>query len=296
VSAAPDSRVLYDRRVVLVVGKAQQQPKADFVEALRIEGLRVTFKVEKTDKPEPNKSEMAIYNLSAESRAALEGKDTPVLLMAGYASGVSQCFSGTARIVDSEKAGVDWVTRIRCGDWERPYCTAQVSNSFKAGTTAREIVTYAAGQLVKDKGNLEQVYTDVTRKLSSGFAASGNAAAELTRQLEADGFEWSIQDGRLQVLKPTGFTSDVGPLFTPDSGLIGTPALGTPEKKDGPQVWKVKVLLEPRLRPGQRFSVERTTSTDGKPVKRETFRARRVQHVGDTHGGDFFSEIEAFQA
>jgi hypothetical protein len=63
---------LYDRRVDLAVGKATPKANEAFVEALRITGLRVTFKVEKDLKPEPNKSEITVYNLGPESRQALE--------------------------------------------------------------------------------------------------------------------------------------------------------------------------------------------------------------------------------
>jgi hypothetical protein len=293
---------LYDRRVVLVVGKVGADPKAEFIEALRISDLRVTFKVEKTDKPEPNKADIAVYNLSAQSRAALEGKGTPVLLLAGYADGdnVSQAFAGEARIIDSTKAGVDWVTRIQCGDGERAYCTAQVNESAQPGAAVKDMVMKLAKSLVKDPGNALQKANEITRQWAAGYAAHGNAAAELSRLLEAEGFQWSVQDGRLEILRATEFTADMGPLFTPSSGLIGTPTLGTPEKVTQPgqvaaQTWKVKVLLEPRVRPGQRFEVERTVSTDGRPVKREQFRARKVHHLGDTHGADWATEIEATQ-
>lgn len=286
---------LYDRRVVLVVGKNTSDPTAPFIEALRFSDLRVTFKVEKTDDKNPNTADIAVYNLSATSRAALEGKGTPVLLMAGYASGVAQVFSGHARVTDSEKQGVDWATRIRCGDGERAIAFATVSESAKPGTQVKDMVLRVAKKLVSDPSNIAQTLQNEVRSFSSGYAAHGNAAAELTRLCDKIDLKWSIQDGRLELLTLNGFTNDVGPLFTPDSGLVGTPALGTPDAKGGPQTWKVKTLLEPRIRPGQRFFVERTISTDGQPVKRETFRAKKVHHTGDTHGGEFFTEIEATQ-
>lgn len=295
--ARSNSRILYDRKVVLVVGKNQQDPKAPFVEALRIEGLRVTFRIEKSDKPEPNKSEIVVYNLSAQSRAALEGKGTPVVLLAGYASGVAQAFSGQARIVDSEKVGTDWATHIRCGDWERQYCTAQVSVSNKPGASVKETVLAIAKKVMTDRGNIvEKLAKAPEIFFKSGYAAHGLAHVEMTNLMGQLGLEWSIQDGRLQVLGPFEVASDEGPLFTPDTGLIGTPALGTPEQKGGPQTWRVRALLEPRLRPGQRFAVERTTRGEGgQPAKREYFRAGRVFHQGDTHGGDWCTEVEATQ-
>jgi hypothetical protein len=288
---------LYDRRVQLIVGKPTKQPNDPFVQALVISDLRVTFKVERDDKPEPNKSEIAVYNLGPASRAALEGKGTPVVLLAGYASGISQCFSGTTRIVESEKQGTDWVTRIRCGDGERAYTTVRINESMKPGASVKDFTGKLVQAIAKDPGNVLDVASKFTRTYVSGYAAHGLAAAELSEVMAAEGYSWSLQDGRFEALKPTGFTKDAGPLFTPNTGLIGTPTLGTPDAKGGPQVWKLKVLLEPRLRPGQRFEVERTVSVNGQPVKKEGFRANKVTHTGDTHGGgdSWSTEIEAIQ-
>jgi hypothetical protein len=273
---------LYDRRVDLAVGKATPKANEAFVEALRITGLRVTFKVEKDLKPEPNKSEITVYNLGPESRQALETNGVPVLLLAGYADGdnVSQCFSGDARLITSEKAGVDWVTRIFCGDGERAYSTERFTESAKPGAKVGDFVLKLVKKLAKDPGNALSVVTNETRTFASGYATSGLASSELTRQLKSLGYEWSVQDGRMQILKDGESIQEMGPLFTPDTGLIGTPTAATPDAKGGPQQWKVKVLLEPRLRPGQRFEVERTVSKDGRPAKREQFLAVKVTHVG----------------
>ena len=289
--------ILYDRRVDLAVGKATPKANETFVEALRITGLRVTFKVEKDLKPEPNKSEITVYNLGPESRQALETKGVPVLLLAGYADGdnVSQCFSGDARLITSEKAGVDWVTRIFCGDGERAYSTERFTESAKPGAKVGDFILKLAKKVAKDPGNALSVVTKETRTFASGYATSGLASSELTRQLKSLGYEWSVQDGRMQILKDGESIQEMGPLFTPDTGLIGTPTAATPDAKGGPQQWKVKVLLEPRLRPGQRFEVERTVSKDGRPAKREQFLAVKVTHVGDVWGGEWASEIEATQ-
>jgi hypothetical protein len=287
---------LYDRRVELVVGKATPQANQPFVEALRITDLRVTFKVERDTKPTPNTAEITVYNLGPQSRAAFETKGVPVLLMAGYADGnVSQCFSGEARSVTSEKAGTDWVTRIRCGDGERGITMARVKESAKPGMKVGDILLKAAKAIAKDPGNTMEIAGNMVRTFSSGYAVHGSAAAELTRICAAEGLQWSVQDGRMQILKDGESIQEMGPLFTPDTGLIGTPTAATPDAKGGPQSWKVKVLLEPRLRPGQRFEVERTVSKDGRPAKREQFLAVKVTHAGDTHGGEWASEIEATQ-
>lgn len=287
---------LYDRRVQLVVGKVPAKATDPFVEALRFSDLRVTFKVDKDDGKEPNTADISVFNLSEQSRSAIEGKFTPVVLLGGYATGLSTLFSGTARVIDSEKVGTEWRTRIRCGDGERAIVFATVNESAKAGALVKDMVVRVAKKLVSDPSNLIGSLQNELRSFASGYAAAGNAANELTRLCDKIDLDWSIQDGRLEVLKKgTGYTADIGPLYTPDSGLVGTPVLGSPDVKGGPQTWKVKVLLDPRVRPGQRFYVERTVSKDGRPAKRELFRAKKVSHTGDTHGGDWFTEIEAHQ-
>lgn len=279
---------LYDRRCKVLVG---QPPKADVytlqtVNRLEISGLRIGFKVIKDSQPQPNNVEISIYNLSASSRAALEEKGCRILLLAGYADQVSQIASADVRIAQSQKLGVDWVTKIEAGDGERAIKFARVKESWAPGTPVSEIISKTVGALMLDPGNALSKARQISAQYSSGYVQNAKASDELTTLLEPHGYEWSVQDGRIEVLKKDEALPETAPLLSPDTGLIGAPEMGTAAKAGEKPVLKVRSLLQPRIRPGQRFQLL-SASRNG------VFLAKKVTHAGDTFGNDWYTDIEA---
>lgn len=286
---------LEDRRVRLAV------------ESLLITDLRVAFRVKKTLKKEPNECEVTISNLSEKSRAALQKKHVKVILEAGYADTLAQLFAGDSRFVDQIHDGATWNTKIQCGDGERAYRYLRVAESFRPGTRVSDVVNTVAKALgMRVVGHTAEL-AKVTEQFVQGYTAFGKVAHELDHLLLSRGFTWSIQDGTLQVLKVDGATGDSILRLAADTGMIGSPEHGSPEKdaplpqlsgdaedagftvpakkKQGPPVLKVKSLLQPGLRPGRKVKVESVGVTG-------VFRVETVEHTGDTHGEPWFSEIQ----
>ncbi len=261
------------------------------VDGKAVDGLRVSFKVMKTLEKEPNTCELAIFNLSESTRSSFQKKGAKVLVEAGYVGTTALIFSGDARTIDHIRQGPDWITKVSCGDGERAYEKARVSSSHKPGTTGSDI---ARGILDTFKGFgvdvVDAVKKIATGKLSTeqfvnGFSAFGSSSAELDRLLKGRGLEWSIQDGRLQILPAGEATTEVAIVLDSTSGLIGSPEHGTPDKKDGRSALKVKSLLQPEIRPGRRLRVN-ASGTKG------DFRVVTVTHEGDTMGGPWYSDAE----
>jgi hypothetical protein len=281
---------LFRRSCSLDVGK----PGDDLVSlpALRIQsgaeqlGLTVAFKIEKNDKPEPNRSEIRIYNLTDSHREQLEQQGVRALLSAGYPGAEAQVFAGNVRFALTEKQGPDFITRLELSDGLQGWTEGVLNKSWSPGAILRDIVSDLAATLTSDKGNLIQALGDVgDRVFKKGFNAHGLAATELTRVLNDVGLSWSLQDGTLQILGPAQYLGDEGPLLDADHGLIGSPQVGAPERKGGPNVIKVKCLLNPAIRPGQRLQLN---SKDLKGV----CRCHKVTHSGVTQGGDWYTEAE----
>lgn len=257
------------------------------VAGLVIEGLRVQFKIKKTLKKEPNEGEVNIYNLSPAHRAALQKKDQPFVLEAGYGTDLQRVFSGTVRFCDSTREGPDWISKIQSGDGETAYRYATVSESFGKGTPVAVVfqkVAQATGLDVSQA--VAKVAATTIEQFTKGYAAHGFARTEIDRLLKGRGLEWSIQDGKLQVLS-TGAPAG-GEILVLDSstGLVGSPEHGTPEKGKVP-VLKVKSLLQPRLAPGGLVRVEAASVPGG-----GNFRIETVVHQGDTMGQDYYSDLE----
>jgi hypothetical protein len=94
------------------------------------------------------------------------------------------------------------------------------------------------------------------------------------------GYQWSIQDGVLQVLAPSETTLETVYVLNSSSGMIGSPEKG----EDG--TIKGVSLLQGDIRPGRRIQF------DSKMVK-GTFKTERVIHTGDTWGQNWYTELEA---
>lgn len=271
--------VLFDRRVVVAV------------DALQVSDLRVTFKVKKTLRKEPNTAEIRITNLSESSRASMRKQGARVVLLAGYADTVAQIFAGDARLIDHRKDPVEWTTVIQCGDGERTYALTRFSKSYVAGTSARKVISDVVAALRLDPGNLDAVAARVTDSFLTGHSVQGNAATELERLLSARGLTWSIQDGRLQVLAARETTQTLT-VLSPATGLVGSPEFVSPDASaEGASTTspylKLKSLLQPQIKPGGKIRVESAN------VRGALYRAESVTHTGDTAGGEWHTEIDA---
>jgi hypothetical protein len=253
-------------------------------------GLRLKFKVEKTLLGEPNTLDLHVYNLSADTRAKMQKRGVPVVLVAGYQGAAQVIFSGDAQAVDHLRDGPNWDTHIQSGDGAEVFRTAFSSHSFKAGTTWKDV----AGTVAKDLGvNVG----DAVSKLGTGdfagaidtflqgYTAHGPAVAEFDRVMRAGGLEWSIQDGKLQIVKGRNPTAEDAILLSPKTGLIGSPDHGSPEKDGQPSLLKVRSLLQGGIRPGRAVVLE-SASVRGR------YRAAKVTHEGDTHGGEWYTGME----
>lgn len=269
------------------------------VDDLLITDLRVQFKIKKTLKKEPNTAEISISNLNQNHRAQLQSKKPKIIVEAGYAGNLAQIFSGNSRYVDQIKDGADWVTKVQCGDGELAYKYRRVAAAFAPGTAVSDVASSIAKGLGLTVVGGDHLKT-ISEQFLQGYSAFGKAATELDRLLAGRGLEWSIQDGQLQILPVDGTTKDSVVLLSPGTGLVGSPEHGNPEKqvpltpdqyvvlghkKKGPAILKVKSLLQPLLRPGRRVQVQ------ARGIK-GLFRIQTVTHTGDTHGGDWYSELE----
>lgn len=279
---------LFARQCVVTLGRPQTPDEFALKTptALRVDGLRVVFKIDRDLQPSPNQGEITIYNLSEASRAKLEDVGQRVVLEAGYEGSVAQIFSGDVRRAFSTKQGPDWVTKIEAGDGERAIAFARVSKSYGPGTPQADVMKDTIRALKTDPGNALEKVAQMVGEFASGFVQHAKASTELTRLLKQQGYSWSIQDGRVEVLGPNGdHLPEVVPVLTPETGLIGSPSIGIPTKKKQAATMKCRSVLLPTLRPGQRVSLK-SAAISG------LFLAVKVVHAGDTHGSDFHTDIE----
>lgn len=248
-------------------------------------GMRVQFKIDKTDQKAPNTSQVVISNLSPTTRSALQKKGVKLQLEAGYqATGMSRIFIGDVRTVDHVRNGADWETRLKLGDGERAYRFARANESFGSGTPTSAILMRLANLSGLTLGNVQTVAASLKKTIDHGYKAYGRWSDVFGTFVNSLGLTWSIQDGALQVLAPGDSVATQVPLISASTGLLDSPEMGTPEKKGAPALLKFKALLFP-ANPGTQVQIK-SLRYDGVVV------LRKVSLVGDTHGDDWFTQGE----
>lgn len=139
---------------------------------------------------------------------------------------------------------------------------------------------------------------------ANGYSYIGGGADVFTEVCAGNGLDWSIQNNVIQVTLAGGIAETRGLVFGPDSGLIGSPervvkskpsenkktkAAEDEEAEGKAQLeetgWKIEVLLAPTLKPGDAIKIESRLVTGW-------FKVSKLKHSGDTHGGDWKTEIE----
>lgn len=286
------SDLLFDRRVRLLVSTIVPADFEQQVETLyEITDLRVRFTVKKNLRKEPNTAEIKVSNLAPESRAALQRKGMRVVLQAGHADTIATIYVGDSRDVEPplhESTG-EVVTTIQCGTSERAYLHARVSESFRAGVHLADIAVNLARAMGLDSTAAEaKIRAESGRVYAAGHAAHGRASRELERVLRANGFEWSVQDGQLQVRRPGEPAVKRIVELSPETGLVGSAEFGSPEKKGGKPTIKIRAILQPDLQPGGRVVVTSQRQAG-------TLLIKKLQHSGDTASNEWYSDIECEQ-
>ncbi len=278
---------LFNRSVSLTLAEyvdgsfSQTKPNA-----VVVRDLRAYFVVEKSLEDTPNTCEITVNNLAEETRTFLQKRPLHVRLDAGYADQLSRLFSGDAILAHSRRDGTEWLSKLQIRDGGRAHRHARVRRSYKTKVDARTALRDVAESMgLKLPKSLDDV-KELLAKFQSGLVLDGPSAEQMTRLLDPYDRQWSIQDGSLQVLASGETRGGEAILISQSTGMIGSPDRSSPKKeKEGPTL-TVETLLDPRLTPGCRIKVE-SRSVSG------VFRVERVRHVGDTHGQQWTTTVEA---
>lgn len=262
-------------------------------------GNRIQFQIEKRIGSTPDTCTLTISNLNEQTRRELQTHPLLIHLDAGYDGEYRRIFTGDLRWASSVPRGTDWETTIQVGDGSRAFRHAKVARSFGPGTSVRQALVEAA----KSMGLTLPAHVAASRELDEQFAngtvLQGSAADELTRLLAPYGYEWTIQDGTLQMYRDDearpGQALVIAP--PPDGTLIESPEFAPPTYAAKPSksarrstvrspLLRFRTLLYPQIVPGSRAEVRST-------VTRGIYKVIQLTHTGDTHGGDWITDVEA---
>lgn len=265
---------------------------------LDLSELRITFKTKKGDMETPNSAEINVYNLSEATASRIQREFTQVALSAGYVGNSGLIFRGNIRQVRTwRENGVDTVLAILAADGDRAYNFATVNTTLAAGSLPADRVRVCQGSMA-DKGTEAGYTPDLGgQALPRGVVMYGMARQYMRDEAQNTGTDWSIQDGKVQMVPRKGYLPGQAVLLTHETGLIGTPE----QTQEG---ITVRSLLLPNLRIGGRIKL------DNKSVKRMqsplkmaagqtaprldddgVYRILKVEFSGDTRGNDWYADM-----
>lgn len=276
--------MLYKRLLTISVGEPGK-------EGVILDGIRCSFRIVRTDKPEANTIDLEIYNLAEATRAKFETVNHRIVLETGYETTGMQVLA----IGDIVKGHTivtvpDATTFVSAADGGRSMRDARASVSYKSGTSAKQMVN----DLVKMLGvDSVEISIDLEKAFRQGWSYAGPASGAMTKLAAAFGFDWSIQNNTLQITERGQTTGRESLLITPAFGLIGSPTplddVGTEstkgkEKREPEPGYTVECLLNPAIVPGDPVTIEARAG-------KGRYRVRKVEHSGDAFGNEWTTRL-----
>lgn len=274
----------FNRKAEIIVGPYGE-------EGALIKGHHFTFNVVKTQDAKANSLTVQVYNCAPGTAKLFETTDNTVIINAGYFLDVRQLASGDITRGTTRSNGVDRVTEAECGDGLRPLSNTRVSLSYDGAVNAEQII----GDISKKFGlELRETTADLSGKFRSGWAFVGPAREAMISLANRFDLDWSIQNNEIQITERRGVNTIDAVLISPKTGLIGFPEPLDDDREDTkgakePPGLTVNTLLNPLLEPSGVIVLRSRDYDDAE------FRIRRVEHSGDTSGGDWKTTIEVVE-
>lgn len=243
--------------------------------------LRMKFEIKRSLGKEPNTCKITINNLSEHTRAQIEKKPIGVTFAAGYRdSGPRLLFAGDLMRSSSELKGTDWETTLQVSDGGRAYAYSRTNKSYKPPISVAQVVGDVAATMGMHVPPEIEQSSELKQALAKGISMHGPSRDVLTRILAPFGYNWSIQNNGLRILKDGQLAAGQALKVDQSTGLIGSPQRSLPDKPKGKSEFTFETLLYPEMLPGMQVDV---TSKQYSGV----YRIKELEAIGDTHGDDW---------
>lgn len=253
------------------------------------DALHICFSVEKSDSDTPNTAKIQIWNLSDANLKVLDEKDVVVELKAGYGDNMPLILAGDVTYVTTVPDGADRMTEIEVADGRVALRDTNITVSFNDQVDTEEVYNYIAGQM----GLPITFAKDLTFvKLPNGFSFVGKAKNALQRVAAANGHEWTIQNGVIQITLPGRPITTQGFVLSSDTGLVSIPKRITinqsSNNSDSLVGWEIEYLLNGAIGVNDVVQLKSKTA-DG------YYRIHKVVFDGDNMEGDWVCNAQALE-
>jgi hypothetical protein len=274
------SGIEYQLDASLVIAPVGGQP------GVELRGLKIAWETRKTSASSANTAKVQVWNLTKSTRNKIVKKKTALVLRAGYIglgsvdAQLPLLASGVILRVEHSHPDVDSVSSFELRDGGLGLDDAMFHHAYPKGTLVQDIVDDLIAEM-PDAGRGALNAAALQARLSAPRAFSGRVREAFDKVSGAFGFEWSVQDGAVQVLDRTGAR---GPQVTAveisvETGMVGSPVLTNAG-------CKVESLLMPSIVPGGWIKVRSDLVTG-------YFKVVTVEHSGDSWEGTGRSIAEA---
>ena len=279
------------RRISLIVGDASGN-------GLDLSALHIKFNVWSATTQSPKHAMSRIYNVADATAVALQQEFTQVFLQAGYDGSYGQIFSGAIKQArKGRENATDTFVDIVAADSDQAYNWAVVNTTLAAGWS---LTNYhlALMQSMATYGVTAGYTTQFSSvKLPRGKVIYGPARDHMRLLSQSAGAQWTIIDGKLQLVRVNDYIPGQTIVLTSATGMIGMPV----QTVDG---IVVKSLLNPNIVPGRQIQLD-NASIQGAQISVDYtavnyfpstdadgfYKVYAVHQNGDTRGQDFYTDL-----
>ncbi|MDP3351807.1 MAG: hypothetical protein Q8S92_22710 [Hydrogenophaga sp.] len=229
----------YLRKASLIVG-------ADNGNAVDLSALRFAFAVRRGDIQTPNSADIRVYNPAPNTLTAIREEFTRVVLQAGYDGNFGVIFDGQIKQVRrGRESQTDTYVDITAADGDTAYNFSVSALTLAAGSTPANELEALIRDMARNgvqRGYIPEALPGLPR--SRAKVIYGMTRDKLRELAKNTSTNWSIQDGKIDLVPLTAYKPGEIPVLNSATGVLGLPE----QTQDG---IRLKVLLNPSLKIGQ---------------------------------------------
>lgn len=210
--------ILFGRRYRITVSDSKGN-------ALDVSKLHCTFNISKTIMMEPNTSEIAIYNLNAQTENAIMINGVRVTIEAGYeGTQFGLIFDGDIlQTIREKEDATTYKLTIIALDSDRAINFDVANFSIMRGQTARSMVDHIVSK-AQAPISLGSIADNLKgQKLTRGKVFFGKTSDYLRQIAKSNNLQYYMDNGRLNLINLKDLPKDRIFELNPKTGLIGTP-------------------------------------------------------------------------
>ena len=292
-----------------------------------LSNLKIKFSIQNADVEVPDNIVIRVYNLSQTTINQIENTDkgnlqtlgefNRVILEAGYeGSGANYgiIFDGSIKQMRiGRENNINSYIDILASDGDLGYSQTFINENIKAGETQIQAIQRISNEMnVKNGTGPSDILTQLTgwspayTPVIRGQVLFGMGRARMRMYSRSLGCSWSIQEGKVVITPLTQYVPGEIVKINSATGMIGIP-----EQTDGGI--RVRTLLNSKIKIGQlvelnNADINQTVNAVSNPTnilynsrsvrqnlaplsKSGTYRAFVVEHVGDTRGDEWYTDL-----